>query len=159
MITVARKKMTNSDLLTASLRMLNNSLHAPVLAGLPAPGTVLRTSEVLSCINPPSTAVWPLTSCNTDSISRVWICGTGLVRHLPALAAAMATLQRLGLGSLEKPLRRVMVGRTDSETWPLSLTCGVMLMTMPMGTVSAEVLKVVLVPTLAAVVVVASIEK
>ena len=68
-----------------------------------------------------------------DSISRIWICGTGLL-----WPAGM-----FGLGSLTKRVMREMVGRTFREMSPVALICGVTLMTMPTGTVSAVVSTVV----------------
>src|SRR5688500_10035443 len=135
--TVGRRKITSSLLLARSFRNRNNS---PKSCSLSAPGNCSRFRCTSSCMRPPRITVWPLPTCNTDSISRTWTCGTGFGRQFERLA-----LHRLGLGSSTKGVwgsRRVTVGRTVRRTRPSSLTCGVTPMTTPNATVLGMVLNV-----------------
>src|SRR3990172_12262594 len=86
-------------------------------------GTSSVSLSMRSSINPPSTAVWLFSIFSTESISRVDVWGTELVKA------------RFGVGSSAGVRRRVMDGRTLSKTVSLSLICGVTLIVKPIGMV------------------------
>ena len=98
-----------------------------------------------SWIKPPSTAVWPLCTRISDSISRVWI--TGIRLEIPGVEQlATPTPQGFaseGFGSATSVSVREMVGRTLSTTESFSLICGTTLMMNPTGTELTVVEKVV----------------
>ncbi len=91
-------------------------------------GIVSSMSLTESSINPPRTAIWPLLTLISDSISRMRNCGTGL-----GIISA-------GLGSLTNRISRVVEGFTLSRIVSSLLICGVTFITNPTGTVTGVVL-------------------
>src|SRR5262245_29896977 len=126
--TTGRRKTTSSVLVLLRLRELNSEPRKGILLTI---GTVSSTSLTESSINPPSTAIWPLLTLISDSISRMRSWGTWL------------GIVRIGLGSLTKRIRRVVDGLTFSRTVSWSLICGVTFITKPTGTVTAVVVTAV----------------
>src|SRR5215831_10352666 len=105
-----------------------------------------------SWIKPPMTATSPLATLITDSSSRVWIWGIGLMiggmLHVkePVMLVLLGVPQgfaRLGLGSFTKLSTFEIVGFTFSSTTLLSLICGVTFMTKPTATELGVVVNVV----------------
>ncbi len=81
--TTGRRKMTSSVLVLLRLRELKIELRIGMLLMI---GMVSSTSLTESSIKPPSTAIWPLLTLMSDSISRIRSCGTWLTT--PACASA-----------------------------------------------------------------------
>ena len=99
-MTIGRIKTINSVFEAVSFLALN---RLPNTGNLESPGGPSISVCKESCIRPPSTAIWPLKTFSTDSISR--ICVTGMALMTPASA-------RAGLGSFTKRTMREIVGRT-----------------------------------------------
>jgi hypothetical protein len=129
-ITMARMKITSSDLDATSLRELKKS---PMTGMRDAIGRPSRRPWKASIIRPPRIAVWPLPTLSTLSISRVCVTGMTLGR----------ARSRFGFGSFTVSMMRVTVGRTFSVTMSPSLICGVTFMMNPTGTTFCVVVKLV----------------
>jgi len=125
--TIGRRKTTSSVLALLRLRELKSE---PMNGMALMIGIVSSMSLTESSINPPSTAIWPLLTLMSDSISRMRSCGTGF--WTPAL-------NRSGLGSLTNRIRRVVEGFTLSRIVSSPLICGVTFITNPTGTVTGLV--------------------
>ena len=89
-------------------------------------------------MRPPSTAVCPLISWSTDSISRTVTCGTRFWIGFGS-GAPLDVVVNAGFGSGTNFSTREIVGRTVIVITPLSFTCGVMLMMNPTATVCGVV--------------------
>ncbi len=119
-MTSGRRKITSSVLALWMFRLESASPRNGIrlMNGIEACWSV---SE--SWIRPPMTAICPLDSLITDSISRITICGIWFGTARP------------GVGSCTNELIRETVGFTLSSTLSASLICGVMFRTTPTGTV------------------------
>src|SRR5439155_5404004 len=122
--TRGRRKTTSSVLVLLRLRELKSE---PMNGMELMIGIVSSMSLIESSINPPSTAIWPLLTLISDSISRMRNCGTWL-----------GTV-RSGFGSFTNRMKRVVEGFTLSRIVSLSLICGVTFITNPTGTVTGVV--------------------
>src|SRR5580765_1950860 len=127
--TIGRRNMTSSVLVLLRLRELNSEPRKGMLLTI---GIVSSTSLTESSINPPNTAIWPLFTLMSDSISRMRSCGIWF---------GVAT--SAGLGSFTHLTRRVVVGLTFRRIVSSSLIWGVTFITKPTGTVTAVVLTAV----------------
>src|SRR5215831_2325161 len=126
--TTGRKKTTSSVFVFWRLRELKSEPRRGMLLTI---GIVSSMSLTESSIRPPSTAIWPLFTLMSDSISRIRSCGTRFWT---------GWFWNAGLGSAMNLTRRVVVGLTFSRMVSSSLICGVTFMTNPTGTVIGVVL-------------------
>src|SRR6267378_1124808 len=127
--TIGRRNMTSSVFVLLRLRELKSEPRMGMLLMI---GIVSSTSLIESSISPPSTAIWPLLTLISDSISRMRSCGIWL--GVPVSA---------GLGSFTNLTRRVVVGLTFRRIVSSSLIWGVTFITNPTGTVTGVVLTAV----------------
>src|SRR5215831_3312407 len=124
--TIGRRKTTNSVLVLLRLREEKSEPRIGMLLRI---GTVSSTSLTESSIRPPRTAMSPLFTLISDSISRMRSWGTRL-----GVEAGSD-----GLGSCTNLIKRVVDGLTLSRMVLSSLICGVTFITNPTGTVTGVV--------------------
>src|SRR2546430_8786916 len=107
--TIGRKKTTSSVLVLLRLRELNSEPRNGMELMI---GIVSSMSLIESSINPPSTAIWPLLTLMSVSISRMRSCG---------IKFGIPALRRSGFGSETNLTTRVVVGFTFNRIVSLSL--------------------------------------